>query len=185
MRLEANAFDLPHEDALLPLLEGIQREEGDAFEQLYRHSVDRVYRLALWMLRNTAEAEDVVSEVYTKVWTEALRYDPLRGSVMTWLLVLCRSRALDRIRQKRRYVAFEGLPEEAADALMGNLQEYSSLQRALRQLTPNQRQLVGLAFLHGLTHEEIAEATQLPLGTVKSHLRRALQALRSRLEETL
>ena len=150
----------------------------------------KLYALASAILRSAEDTEEIVCETYAYAWANAARFDAARANVLGWLLMLCRSRALDRLRQRRATAnALDLVAMRETDSL-GSDQPYdilSLMQRrtrvhtALSQLTPERRHLVSLAFLHGLSHQEIAEATSLPLGTVKSHVRRALAQLREAL----
>ena len=175
-------------DALVERMRGGQER---ALEELYDATVGKLYALASAILRSATDTEEIVCETYAYAWANAARFDASRASALGWLLMLCRSRALDRLRQRRAtanrldVVALE----ETADAsaaqpfdILSLMQQRSSVYAALSQLTPERRHLVSLAFLRGLTHQEIADATQLPLGTVKSHLRRSLVQLREALE---
>ena len=175
-------------DALVERMRGGQER---ALEELYDVTVGKLYALASAILRSAVDTEEVVCETYAYAWANAARFDASRANALGWLLMLCRSRALDRLRQRQAtanrldVVALE----ETADAsaaqpfdILSLMQQRSSVYAALSQLTPERRHLVSLAFLRGLTHQEIADATQLPLGTVKSHLRRSLVQLREALE---
>ena len=165
--------------------------EERALEELYDATVGKLYALASAILRSAADAEEIVCETYAYAWANAARFDASRASALGWLLMLCRSRALDRLRQRRAtanrldVVALEETADASAEQpfdILSLMQQRSSVYAALSQLTPERRHLVSLAFLRGLSHQEIADATQLPLGTVKSHLRRSLVQLREALE---
>lgn len=158
-----------------------------ALGDLYDATLGRVYGLALRITRNAQAAEEVAEDVYWQVWRQALRFDPARGNAMSWLLTITRSRALDSLRREDEADAHPE-PEtlivaEAADDgdpqdLFEATQRSHALHAALATLDALPRQLLALAFFRGLTHEEIALQTALPLGTVKSHIRRALATLR-------
>ncbi len=143
-------------------------------------------------MRRVEDAEEVVCATYAHAWANAARYDSERATVMGWLLMLCRSRALDVLRQRRasagrlQELPLEDLPDDSArpDDLLSLVQTESRVHAALASLSAERRDLVSLAFLQGLSHVEIAERTGMPLGTVKSHLRRALLQLRAQLEGT-
>lgn len=178
-------------DNLLPLLQRIQRRDSAALALLYEQCVDRLYALALRVVGIEADAEDVLSEVFLQVWRTPDSYTPERGSVMAWLVIIARSRAIDLLRKRlpaqrldpvetlaNRLEAPGPLPPEA----IAQWQESSLLRLALEKLTPIQRQMIELAFFEGLTQTEIAQLTRLPLGTVKSHLRRAQIDLEQRLQ---
>jgi RNA polymerase sigma factor (sigma-70 family) len=178
----------PEEDArLCVLMARVARAEQKALAELYDLTVTRVYGLARGITRHQPAAEEVTEDVYWQVWRQALRFDRRRGPVMAWLLMLARSRALDHLRRVDR----DGpsapplvLEDEPGDADLNPSRQVAAAERdrtllaALDQLEPLPRQLLSLAFYRGLTHDEIAAQTQLPLGTVKSHIRRALGALR-------
>ena len=139
------------------------------------------------MLGNAADAEEVVCDAYVQAWRTAAHFDPGRGSVLAWLLMMCRSRALDLLRQRRSRAAAEASAsrfveedtESAPEELLRQAQACAAIHQALGTLSPLRRQLVALAFFRGLSHQEIARAVSLPIGTVKSHLRRSLQGMRA------
>jgi RNA polymerase sigma-70 factor, ECF subfamily len=163
-----------------------------ALAELYDATVGRVFALAQAILRNAEDAEEVACDTYAQAWSGVERYDPGRATVLGWLLMICRSRALDRLRQRRvRGYGRSVDVDEAVDladeqhgpeSLVSLLEQGGRVRSALERLGPERRQLVGLAFLEGLSHQEIADATGLPLGTVKSHLRRALAEMRADLD---
>lgn len=160
---------------------------------LYEATLSRVYGLVLRLVRRSQLAEEVAEDVYFQVWRQAPRFDPARGRPLTWLLGMARSRAIDAIRREARFqheeldddVAPVSAPAaESGDELLAVAQGHAELHRALLLLKPQPRQLVALAFFNGLSHEEIASQTHLPLGTVKSQIRRALITLRESLGDT-
>lgn len=169
-----------------------QRDEA-ALAAFYDATLSRVYGVALRITRHEADAEEAAMDTYLQVWRDAAAYRPDRGSPLGWMLTIVRSRALDRLRRRDR-----AEPHPEPDALMADAQSgegdpgdlllackvNSVLHRALAALPPLQRQLVALAFLRDLSHGEIAVLTAIPLGTVKSHLRRALLRLREDLRAT-
>ena len=179
-------------DHLAGLVEDMRRGNEVALEALYEATVAKLYGLASAIVRRVEDAEDVVCATYAHAWANAARYDRERATVTGWLLMLCRSRALDVLRQRRanagrlQELPLEDLPDESArpDDLLSLVQTESRVHAALASLSAERRDLVSLAFLQGLSHVEIAERTGLPLGTVKSHLRRALLQLRAHLEGT-
>lgn len=175
---------------LAELLAAVSRREETALGRLYDLTAGKLYGLACTILGNTADAEEVVSDVYVQAWQSAASFDPGRGSVLAWLLMICRSRALDLLRQRRSRASAQSAAinemEEASEAgpedLLSQIEEGTAVHRALAELTPLRRQLVALAFFRGLSHQEVAVAVRLPVGTVKSHLRRSLQSLRAVLD---
>jgi RNA polymerase sigma factor (sigma-70 family) len=179
------------EAQLRACLAAIERQDESALGQLYDATVGRVYGLALRITRSRETAEEVAEDVYMQIWRDAARFDPQRGAgVLGWLLVICRSRALDALRRvdpAGAHPAPETLAPELAneagpETLLQAAQQNSALHAALNALSALQRQLLALAFFRGLTHEEIAGQLEMPLGTVKSHIRRALIALKEQFE---
>jgi|SRR5688572_26897288 RNA polymerase sigma factor (sigma-70 family) len=177
-------------DPLALLIEDMRKGDERALESLYDATVGKLYALASAILRHAQDAEDVVCATYEQAWESAAQYDPGRASALGWLMMMCRSRALDQLRKRKLQstpLAVIGLVEtdETAappDDLLSLVQENSRVHAALAALSEERRQLVSLSFLRDLTHTEIAELTGMPLGTVKSHLRRALSELRVKLE---
>ncbi len=162
-------------------------QDERALERLYDLTFGKVYAVALRSLRNAEAAEEVVEDTYWQAWREASRYDPARGRALTWLLMICRSRALDALRRRGPAEVrgdFESLQSDLAAEktdpydLLDAIQRSSAIHAAVGTLKPQVRQLVALAFFRGLTHREIADACNMPLGTVKVTLFRAFQQLK-------
>ncbi|HET9862113.1 MAG TPA: sigma-70 family RNA polymerase sigma factor [Steroidobacteraceae bacterium] len=178
-------------DQLGLFVEGMRSGDEEALKYLYEATVGRLHALATTIVKNNADAEDVVCATYVQAWESASMFDPERGTVIAWLMMMCRSRALDLLRRERRQpkmtegesLALSQAADETMEDLISLTEETSLVRAALLSLTPERRQLVSLAFLRDLTHQEIAEYLSLPLGTVKSHLRRAFAQLRLLLEE--
>lgn len=173
------------------LIARIAAAEQGALAEFYDLTVGRVYALAWRITAQRSTAEEVVSDVYLQIWRQAGRYDPARGRVLVWLLTICRSRSLDALRRLApNSESADALPEiaggeEPLDILLGSERRHA-VYAALTKLSAEQRQLLALAFYRGLTHSQLAEHTKMPLGTVKSLLRRAMQILKQELlmEET-
>ena len=165
-----------------------------ALALFYDRWSQRVHDLAFWILKDADEAEDVVEETFWQAWRTASRYDARRGAASTWLMMIARSRALDRLRARRRQADWTATPAttnalldqamkpEAADARSESADRSVTVAAALSSLPAEQRQAVELAFFGGLSHSEIAAQVAEPLGTVKTRIRLALQKLRQRLE---
>ena len=185
-----------HSDAaavcnLAALVERMRTGQERALEELYDATVGKLYALASAILRSAEDAEEIVCETYAYAWANAARFDASRANALGWLLMLCRSRALDRWRQRRAdasnldVVASSEAAGGSADQpydILSLMQRCTRVHAALAQLTPERRHLVSLAFLTGMSHQEIADSMRLPLGTVKSHIRRALSQLHELLE---
>jgi RNA polymerase sigma factor (sigma-70 family) len=173
------------------LMQRIVAHDQRALEQFYRSSIGRVFGLALRITRNRATAEEVAEDVYLQLWNRASAFDPMRGSLMGWTLTICRSRALDALRRADPAI-LDPDPTTRLDAPLeagGNPQdlllatrEHTTLHAALSRLRPLQRQLLSLAFFRDMSHTELAAHTGLPLGTLKSTLRRTLAQLREDLD---
>jgi RNA polymerase sigma factor (sigma-70 family) len=179
---------LPDDEALAALVARIVRQDEKALEALYDTTSARVHGVVLRIVRNRALAEEVVEDTFWQVWRQAPRFDAGRGRAFAWLMSMARSRAIDALRRDERFRHDElgehedadeaPLPPEALD--LGR--DAGALHAALAALEPKARQLVSLAFLRGLTHEEIASRESMPLGSVKSLIRRSLLQLRRALE---
>jgi RNA polymerase sigma-70 factor, ECF subfamily len=166
--------------------------DSAALSRVYEQTVGQVFAIASRVLRCKEDAEEVVCDVYTNAWQRAGTYDSARGTVMAWLAVMTRNRAVDRLRQRRDALSLDDDRQGALSAslagealspeqVLTEFQSGSAVHRALQSLSEQRRFLLGLAFFQGLSHQEIADATRMPLGTVKSHLRRALAALQGEL----
>jgi RNA polymerase sigma factor (sigma-70 family) len=167
----------------------VERDEA-ALGLLYDSLVGRVFGLALRITRQPATAEEVTEDTFWQIWRQAPRYDARRGAAAAWVMTIARSRALDAVRRavpESNNEDFDAAAHWMSGAtgdpqdLLSAVQEGHSVHHALTSLDPLPRQLVALAFFRGLTHEEIAGHTGLPLGTVKSHIRRALVSMRAAL----
>lgn len=172
------------------LLAAIARQDEAALAVLYDATISRVYGLALRITRKPEAAEEVVADVYHQVWRKAAAYDAARGRALTWLLTICYSRALDQLRRKDEAESHPdpetlrpALAEDDSDPLdiLQAIENQSAIHAALQNLKPLQRQLIALAFFKGLSHQETAEQSGLPLGSVKTHIRHALAQLRQAL----
>jgi RNA polymerase sigma-70 factor (ECF subfamily) len=176
---------------LAALIQRIRKQDSAALGALYDRTVQRVYALALRIVADTADAEEVCCDVYQQIWRTAKQFNPRRGNPLQWIMVITRTRALDCYRGSRRHRspvhlsdAPDAYPEEAtpaAELLLEQFESDSAVRAAVSKLSPEQQLLIGLAFFQGLSHQQIADRTQMPLGTVKSHIQRGLAALRKAL----
>jgi RNA polymerase sigma-70 factor (ECF subfamily) len=165
-----------------------------AAARLYDRHARPLYSLILRILGNETEAEDVLQEVFAQAFRQASRYDARRGAVAAWLLTIARSRAIDHLRARRtRVEARTGeqtlgeMPDAQPDAASTMLDEERSrlVRQALGELPMLQRMAIELAYYEGLSHSEIAERLEQPLGTVKTRIRLGLLKLRDVLTEGL
>lgn len=181
------------DDALQGLIQRMASGQASAMAELYDATVRRVYSLVRRFCADDASAQDVTQEVYLQAWLQAQRFDGERGAPMAWLLNLARSRALDAWRKASSSPIL--INSEAADLAATNLADAkqpvdfleaadrkSILHNALQNLPAATRQMLSLAFFHDMSHGEISTHLRMPLGTVKSTLRRALISLREHLQ---
>jgi RNA polymerase sigma-70 factor (ECF subfamily) len=173
--------------------------EAEALSALYDRYSGTVMAFALKLLRDRAEAEEVTVDVFHQAWRQAPSFDAGRGSVGAWLMTLCRSRAIDKLRSRQRREVLqtklaEGDGEPAAGGVSApprpdHLAEASSRKRrvseALGALSQVQREAIELAYYEGLSHSEIATRLGEPLGTVKTRIRQGMLTLRDTLAPRL
>jgi RNA polymerase sigma-70 factor, ECF subfamily len=159
--------------------------DGDrtAFRTLYDRWGGRLHGIALRITRQAPLAADATHDAFVQVWQQAHRFDPARGSAEAFLISLVRYRALDVVRRRMREIPGyepEERPDETPDALtqLVGSAEGAALHRCLSLLDPERRRLIVMAFVDGLSHAQLAEKLSVPLGTVKSWIRRSLLALR-------
>ena len=173
----------------LDLLARIAQRERVAFEELYTRYSNILYATAMKFLKQDADAQDVVQDVFIKIWDKAKLYDPAKGKPLTWALTLTRNRSIDRIRaiQRRSRLRDDFEKESTVDESTGVREALSEvdasekgqiLRDAVSQLSRQQRKVIELAFFGGLTQSEIAEKLGEPLGTVKARARRGLMKLK-------
>lgn len=179
------------EDELHALMDRCALRDQRALAELYRLTSARLLGVALRIVRRRDWAEDVLQESFVSIWHHATVYDRTRSAPLTWMTTIVRNRALDWVRRPRTEVSteeLEGLAERWQDAAPGpaeHAQERSSnvhLARCLDELPAPQRQSIALAYVHGLSHSELAAHLGEPLGTVKTWVRRGLERLRGCLE---
>jgi len=139
-----------------------------------------VWSLARRMLRNSDDAEDVVQEIFVDIWKNAERFDASQSSETTFVAMIARRRIIDRIRYSARRISPDSLedvmvePASRADQTLQTSIEANQAAKALDALRPEQRQVLQLSIVQGLSHQEISDATGMPLGTVKTHARRGI-----------
>jgi RNA polymerase sigma-70 factor (ECF subfamily) len=171
------------------LVQAFARKEPGAAEELYQRFAPRIYGLGMVMLGNPAQAEDLVQDTFVKLWRNAAQYDPGRGSVDTWVLLIARSLAIDLIRRRvleLRILSQQDEPEASPEPGPEDRAETRDLadraRRAMASLSPGQRAALELAYFGGKTSAEVAELEGIPVGTAKTRIRTALIRLREALE---
>lgn len=178
----------------LELLARVAHGDEAAFAQFYDLMANPLYALALRMMNDTREAEDVVQEGFAYIWRRAATYDSARSSPFTWAVMIIRNKAIDRLRIRQRQARLlEKVTLEAGDGLDFDgssadepvrREQCLQVRAALQRIPGEQLEAVELAFFGGLTHEQIAQRLDAPLGTVKARIRRGLLRLRDCLKGT-
>jgi len=192
MRFERAAGGEPDNPAVPNLEELLARSaRGDeqAFAKLYDLTSSRIYGMVLRVVRDAAQSAEVTQDVYLEVWRQAARFDPAKGGVLPYLLMIAHRRAVDRVRSAQaaavrddRYATLaEERPYDAVAEQAQTSLEAQRVRRVLDGLTDAQREAISLAYFGGYTHSEVAELLKLPLGTVKTRIRDGLIRLRDAL----
>jgi RNA polymerase sigma-70 factor, ECF subfamily len=169
------------------ILQRVARGERMAIEACLDAYGGLVWSLALRQSPSRADAEDAAQDIFVELWRTAGRYDPAKGTEATFIATVARRRLIDRrrsrARERRRVVSVSDLDLEAIPSLdheqLERFGEALLARRAMASLPPDRRRVLLLSVDQGLTHEQIAQSTGLPMGTVKSHLRRGLQTIRN------
>ena len=159
--------------------------DQDALASLYDATNHLVYGMALRILGNPADAEEVTLDIYTQVWRGASGFDERRGSVLAWLMTIARTRSIDRLRsvasRSRREEPLTELPGATASQPPGQPGVQREVEAALNALAPEQREAIELAYWYGYSHAELAGRLGQPLGTIKTRIRLGMMKLRSQL----
>ena len=175
-----------HTAELNGLLKQAARGDEAAFARLYDATSSRVYGLAVRVVRDPAQAEEVAQEAFLEIWRTATRFDPDKGSATAWMLTIVHRKAVDRVRSAeaatRRDVSYHEQNrtidhDATADAAHASLEAHR-VRSALGGLTPVQREAIELAYFGGYTHTEVAKLLDLPVGTAKTRIRDGLIRLR-------
>jgi RNA polymerase sigma-70 factor (ECF subfamily) len=178
----------PTSAACAELLTRIRSRDADAFRQLYATTAPWLLGLLMRIVGKRHEAEDVLQEVFSQIWTRAERFDPQRATPLAYLATITRTRAIDYIRRRAR------TPVLAADhdpmtppngAGIEQSEDEERARQALSTLPEDQRRLILLSFFSGLTHVQIAEQQSLPIGTVKTRIRQGILRLRDILNPSI
>lgn len=177
------------EPSLEDLLEASSRGDERSFARLYDLTSPRVYGMVLRVVRDAAQSAEVTQDIYLEVWRQSARFDPTKGAVLPWLLMIAHRRAVDRVRAAQSSVVrddkYAVLNEERPyDSVSEQVQtslEAQRVRKVLNDLTPAQREAVSLAYFGGYTHSEVSELLKIPLGTVKTRIRDGLIRMRDAL----
>ena len=176
----------------IELLRRIANGDRAAFAEFYDRHAPLMFSVAVKILRDLTEAEDLLQEVFLEIWNKADKFDPKLGKARGWAAILVRNRAVDKVRASERRkrlgeaagvesaIASEG-GETANDFLHGQ-EKAKLIQSVVNELPLEQREAIQLAFFSGLTQQEISETLRTPLGTVKARIRRGMMKLRDQLE---
>ncbi len=172
----------------IDLLARLRDADSAALELLYDRHAGYAMAVAYRIVRSREEAEEVVQDVFWKLWKASIAYDPERGRFPTWLFGICRNRAIDSLRRRSRRPNTEsgqaaediGQPADREDLVLEKEQS-RSIQSALSKLSDPQRRAIELSFFEGMTHREIAAETGEPLGTIKSRIYGGIEKLRESL----
>jgi RNA polymerase sigma-70 factor (ECF subfamily) len=177
---------------LAALLTRSARGDESAFAELYDATAARLHGLVVRVVRDRAQSEEVTQEAFLDIWTHCTRFDPAKGSPLSWMLTIAHRKAVDRVRSaeasKAREVTYEATTAEREhDSTLERVEvrlDQQRVRRALATLTDTQRGAVELAYLGGHTHTEVAALLDIPLGTAKTRIRDGLIRLRDTLEVT-
>ena len=175
------------------LLARIAKGDVAALRTIYERHAPRAVAIAFRILRDRAEAEDIVQETFLELWRRSSQFDPDRGGAVAWVVTIARSRAIDRLRASGtagRTIASAGAGDELVPLALPSPSEEAERRRnqvrvaaALAELPPAQRETIELAYFEGLSQSEIAERTATPLGTVKMRVKLAMAKLATLLKE--
>lgn len=174
-----------HEEIDPEVMSRVARGDVSAFAELYDGMAAPLFSFAMRILRDGGEAEDLLQDVFVKIWNHAGSYDPQRGTPFAWAATLTRYKAIDRLRARhRRERLSEAAGNEVLDAsdpsrtAVDDRPDAEALRSVFGRLSAEQREVIDLAFFSGLTQPEIAAQLQQPLGTVKARIRRGMLKLR-------
>ncbi|MBI3765372.1 MAG: sigma-70 family RNA polymerase sigma factor [Ignavibacteriales bacterium] len=193
----AALFRSPQRDAEdIAMIQKIKQNQESALSELYDRYGQLLYSFVMRMLRSVEDAEDIVQDVFLQVWNKADSYEQTKGTVYTWLVTMTRNRAIDRLRSKgykkhSREIDINSLimvadevPSNPHTKTVAN-ESQQMVAGALKQLSVDQQQVLALAYYEGYSQSEIAAKLNVPLGTVKSRMRKGLMTMRSWLQEKM
>ncbi|TQV87307.1 sigma-70 family RNA polymerase sigma factor [Aliikangiella coralliicola] len=165
-----------------PIVYKLLNKETEGLSLLYDLYASRLLRVAIKILQDKADAEDLLHDVFLEAWHKVHLYDCERGSLYSWLSIMTKSRAIDRLRALRAIKWRSSCSDHTIELEAGEnhqrLLDYRSVERAVAKLTDTQKLVLDLGYRKGLTYQEIAEQCDIPIGTVKSRLFSAVNKLR-------
>jgi RNA polymerase sigma-70 factor (ECF subfamily) len=177
------------------LLRRIAQRDHAAMGELYDRVADVLFGTAIHILGDRREAEEVVQDVFLQVWNKAATFDGALGTAFNWTIGITRNRCIDylRSRQRRARLLDEAIEEAGGESpasapttgMSLGAEELAAVRHAVESLPPDQHQAIAMAFFGGMTHQEIADALNEPLGTIKARIRRGMLKLRDSLEAYL
>lgn len=179
---------------LVDLLHACAQQRQPAFQKLYQIASSQLFAILVRILKRRDLAEEALQDAFLSIWRNASSYTAEKGTPMTWMVSICRYRALDMLRRERREVHLDPSDDEDEDNVLSGLVDESqsgdlishaearALKHCLDELNEGQRDSLKLAYFDGCSHEEVASTLQAPLGTIKSWVRRGLQGLKRCLE---
>jgi RNA polymerase sigma-70 factor (ECF subfamily) len=175
------------DDPVADLIAKCAAQDRAAFRALYRDSSAKLMGVLLRMLKERAEAEDALQEVFTRVWLRAGRYDPAKGRGMTWLIAIARNLAIDRLRARPEAASDDGLDTVQDNAPRAETRlvaqgEARRMADCFDRLEPDRAEAVRGAYLNGLSYLDLAARHAVPLNTMRTWLRRSLLKLKECLE---
>jgi RNA polymerase sigma-70 factor (ECF subfamily) len=185
-----SAARLHQEQTWRELLAAIARGEQEAFTTFYDQSHRLVFGLALRILGNRETAEEVTTDIYLQVWRQAAQFEAMRGTVLSWLMTIARTRSIDRLRsasyvrqetETLETIAHYAAPGDSPERMSIYAERSQMVRGALAQLTLEQRTLIEAAYFEGLSQSELAARFALPLGTVKTRVRAGMMLLKKHL----
>jgi len=181
----------------LLLLKKISENDSNALSELYDRHSKYLYTVIYYILRDEAEAEDILQEVFLQIWEKIDSYDENLGNPLAWIVRITRNKAIDRLRSKgfknrSREIDIDRVFDLSSDSLASNpekntsmTQEQNEISIALKTLNQNQRDLIEFAYFRGYSQSELSEHFKIPLGTVKTRMRAAMILLRNKLQHLI
>jgi len=182
---------MSEEQADIQLIARVAHKDSVALQLLYERYERPIYTFAYRIVKDTMLAEEVVQELFLRLWNAAAKYDPTQGKLSSWMFTLTRNIAIDGLRRRQARTAQQVVESEQLNRTADEEADTATaveasmigeqVREAMRQLGPDQHQVVELIYFEGYTQQEVSERYNIPLGTVKSRVRLAMKALKSRL----